>query len=109
MMVIVACLYQQYRGKSNYFWQAQQLTHNDYSDAEALNKAFLFVVSGIEDQNDVVDFPRELPIEDMAGQLPTEEAERAKAMYQIYQEVFLRSSMFAEPAVEGVYVTARPQ
>jgi hypothetical protein len=108
LMVIVSGLYMQYRGKSNYFWQAQQLTHNDYSDAEALNEAFLFVVSGIEDQNDVVDLPKELPIEGMAGQLPPEEAERAKAMYQVYHKVFLRSSMSAETAIEGMYVTTRP-
>src|SRR5207253_965154 len=99
LMVIVSGLYMQYRGKANYFWQAQQLTHNDYSDAEALNEAFLFVVSGIEDQNDVVDLSRELPIEGLAGQLPPEEAERAKAMYQVYHKVFLRSSMSAETAI----------
>ena len=108
LMVIVSGLYMQYRGKANYFWQAQQLTHNDYSDAEALNEAFLFVVSGIEDQNDVVDLSRELPIEGLAGQLPPEEAERAKAMYQVYHKVFLRSSMSAETAIEGMYVTTRP-
>ena len=65
-------------------------------------------MSGIEDQNDIVDLPKELPIEGMAGQLPAEEAERAKAMYQVYHKVFLRSSMSSETAIEGMYVATRP-
>ncbi len=109
LMVIVSGLYQQYKGKANYFWQAQQLTHNDYSDASALNEAFLFVVSGIEDQKDIVDLPKELPIDSLAGQLPTAEAERAKAMYQVYHKVFLRSSMSNETAIEGMYVATQPR
>jgi hypothetical protein len=109
LMVIVSGLYQQYRGKANYFWQAQQLTHNDYSDASALNEAFLFVVSGIEDQKDIVDLPKDLPIDGLAGQLPTEEAERARAMYQVYHKVFLRSSMSNETAIEGMYVATQPR
>ncbi len=109
LMVIVSGLYQQYRGNANYSWQAQQLTHNDYSDASALNEAFLFVVSGVEDQLDIVNIPKELPIDGLAGQLPTEEAERARAMYQVYHKVFLRSSMTNETAIEGMYVATQPR
>jgi flavin-dependent dehydrogenase len=109
LMVIVSGLYSMYRGKSMYFWQAQQLTHNDYSDQAALNEAFMFVVSGIEDQKDIVDLPRELPIDEMAGQLPTAEAERVKAMYQVYHKVFLRSSMSAETSINGMYVATKPK
>jgi hypothetical protein len=105
----VSGLYSTYRGESTYFWQAQQLTHNDYSDHAALNEAFLFIVSGIEDQKDIVDLPRELPIEEMAGQLPTAEAERVKAMYQVYHKVFLRSSMSAETSINGMYVATKPR
>src|SRR5579884_4356688 len=54
LMVIVSGLYQQYNGQESYFWKAQQLTHNDYSNSEQLIDAFTYVVSGIEDLNDAV-------------------------------------------------------
>lgn len=109
LMVIISGLYQQYNGKETYFWQAQQLTHTDYNDPTALNEAFLFVVSGIEDLKDVEDTPQELPINDLAGHLPAEDAERAVAMYNVYNKVFLRSSMSAETAIDGMYVATRPR
>jgi flavin-dependent dehydrogenase len=109
LMVIVSGLYQLYRGKSMYFWEAQQLTHNDYTDPVALDEAFLFVVSGIEDQKDIVDVPKELPVKGLAGQLTIEETERANAMYQIYNKVFWRSSMSAEASTDGLYVVTKPR
>jgi hypothetical protein len=41
--------------------------------------------------------------------LPTGEEERAKAWYQVYHKVFLRSSMSSETAIEGMYVTTKPR
>jgi len=109
LMVIISGLYQQYNGKESYFWQAQQLTHNDYSDPTALNDAFLFVVSGIEDIKDIEATPQELPINDLAGHLPAADAERAVAMYNVYNKVFLRSSMSSETAIDGMYVATKPR
>ncbi len=109
LMVIISGLYQQYNGKDTYFWQAQQLSHSDYNDPTALNEAFMFVVSGIEDLKDINEAPQELPIANMAGHLPAAEAERAMAMYQVYNKVFLRSSMSAETAIDGIYVTTKPR
>jgi len=108
LMVIISGLYQQYNGKESYFWQAQQLTHNDYNDPTALNEAFLFVVSGIEDIKDIEATPQELPINDLAGHLPAADAERAVAMYNVYNKVFLRSSMSSETAIDGLYVATKP-
>ncbi|MGH3848201.1 MAG: NAD(P)/FAD-dependent oxidoreductase, partial [Pseudonocardiaceae bacterium] len=51
LLVVVASLYQQYRGKESYFWEAQRLTLNDCS-ATDLKQAFVNVVSGIEDLRD---------------------------------------------------------
>jgi flavin-dependent dehydrogenase len=51
LLVVVASLYQQYRGKDSYFWEAQRLTLNDCS-ATDLKQAFVNVVSGIEDLRD---------------------------------------------------------
>ncbi len=109
LMVIVSGLYQQYNGKESYFWQAQQLSHNDHSDPSALHEAFLFVVSGVEDQKDIANTPRELSVHEMAGQLPSEEAERAITMYNVYHKVFLRSSMSEETAIDGMYIRTQPR
>ena len=51
LLVVVSSLYQQYRGKESYFWEAQRLTLNDCS-ATDLKQAFVDVVSGIEDLRD---------------------------------------------------------
>ena len=109
LMVIVSGLYQQYNGSDSYFWQAQQLTHNDYDDPEAMNEAWIYVVSGIEDIKDIEEKARDLPIADMAGHLPAEEAARAIAMYSVYNKVFHRSSLTADTAIDGMYVATSPR
>jgi flavin-dependent dehydrogenase len=106
LMVIVSGLYQQYNGKESYFWQAQQLTHNDYSNSDQLIAAFTYVVSGIEDLNDLGEGNNSTM--DMANKLTSEEVERASAMYQVYNKVFLRSSMSANTAINGMYVATKP-
>ena len=108
LMVIVSGLYQQYNGRNSYFWQAQQLTHNDYTDAEAMSEAWIYVVSGIEDIKDIEEQAKDLPIADMAGQLPVEEAARAIAMYNVYNKVFHRSSLSSDTAIDGMYVATSP-
>jgi flavin-dependent dehydrogenase len=108
LMVIVSGLYQQYNGKESYFWQAQQLSHNDHNDPSALQEAFLFIVSGVEDQQDIANTPQELSVHEMAGQLPSEDAERAVTMYNVYHKVFLRSSMSEATAIDGLYVRTQP-
>src|SRR2546426_3127434 len=109
LMVIVSGLYMQYRGKANYFWQAQQLTHNDFKEPDKVYEAFLYVVSGVEDQKDIVNSPQDLSMPDLAGKLPEGQEEREKAWYQVYHKVFLRSSMTAETAIEGMYVATKPR
>lgn len=108
LMVIVSGLYQQYNGVGSYFWQAQQLTHNDYNDPTAMNEAWVYVVSGIEDVKDIEEKAKDLPIANMAGQLPPEEAARAIAMYSVYNKVFHRSSMSEDTAIDGMYVATKP-
>ena len=49
--ILVSSLYQQYRGKMSYFWEAQQLSRNDYA-ASDLQRAFTSIVSGLEDLKD---------------------------------------------------------
>lgn len=108
LMVIVSGLYAQYNGKHSYFWQAQVLTHHDYDDADALNDAFLFVVSGIEDQLDTGKGMRELDVTEIANEMSEEDAVKAAAMHNIYNKVFWRSSTSPHTASDGLYVTTKP-
>lgn len=109
LLVIVSGLYSQYNGKGNYFWQAQQLTHNEYNDPEALNEAWTFIVSGIEDVIDVEEnTPQELPIGEFSGQLPSDQAIRATAMYNVYNKAFVRTSMSEDSTIDGMYVATKP-
>jgi flavin-dependent dehydrogenase len=109
LMVIVSGLYAQYNGKESYFWQAQVLTHHDYDDSDALNEAFLFVVSGLEDQVDATKSMRELNLTEMANGMSEEQAVKTMAMYNVYNKVFWRSSTSPQTASDGLYVTTKPR
>jgi hypothetical protein len=102
LMVIVSGLYSQYNGKESYFWQAQLLTHHDYDDADALSGAFLFVVSGLEDQMDAGKGIRELDLAEIAKGMPEDEAMKAIAMYNVYNKVFWRSSTSPQTPGAGI-------
>jgi hypothetical protein len=98
-----------YDGKTTYFWKAQQLTQHDYDDSEAMNEAFLYVVSGMEDRKDSSQAMRELEVTTLASSLSEEEAERTLFMHQAYNKVFLFSSISGERAPDGMYVTTTPR
>ncbi len=108
LMVIVSGMYQLYDGKKTYFWKAQQLTQHDYSDNEAMNEAFLYVVSGMEDRKDSAHTIRDLEVSALASGLSEEEAERTVFLYQAYNKVFRVSNM-SEQANDGMYVTTAPR
>jgi flavin-dependent dehydrogenase len=105
LMAIVSGMYQQYDGKEAYFWQAQQLTHHDYDNSEAMMEAWLYIVSGMEDVKDLEHPGRELDEE--VKQIET--SDRGKAFHGIYDKVFFRSSMSPETASNGLYVRTKPQ
>lgn len=105
LMAVVSGMYQQYDGKETYFWQAQQLTHHDYDDSEAMMQAWLYVVSGMEDLKDLEQPHRELDVQKTS----IEANHRGQAFHGIYNKVFFRSSMSPETASEGLYVTTKPQ
>ena len=109
LMVIVSGLYAQYNGKETYFWQAQIVTHHDYDDGDAMNDAFLYVVSGMEDVLDNEKGARDLDLSEMANGMPEEEALKTAAMYNVYNKVFWRSSMSSETASNGMYITTKPR
>lgn len=109
LMVIVSGLYAQYNGKETYFWQSQIVTHHDYDDSEAMDDAFLFVVSGMEDVLDAEKGRRAFDLSEMANGMPEEEALKTAAMYNVYNRVFWRSSMSSETASNGMYITTKPR
>ena len=104
LMAIVSGMYQQYDGKESYFWQAQQLTHHDYDDSGAMMEAWLYVVSGMEDVKD-----RGQPGRAFEGATPVEVSDKARALYNLYNNVFFGTSMSPERANEGLYVTTKPR
>ena len=106
LMVIVSALYQQYNGEPTYFWQAQQLTSQDYDDSIALNQAFLFIVSGMEDLKDAEHAGAVRDLEEVALHMP--EKERASIAQQAYHRVFWRASISPETAIEGMYIVTKP-
>jgi flavin-dependent dehydrogenase len=111
LMAIVSGMYQQYDGKESYFWQAQQLTNNDYNDSSAMMEAWLYVVSGMEDVKDSGKPGRELEVAGLtdAQSQPVEVTDRAIALYNLYNTVFFGASMSPEKASEGLYVTTQPR
>ena len=109
LMVVVSGLYQQYDGKETYFWQAQQLTDNDYDDSGAMMDAFLYVVSGMEDLKDTAKPRRELDIAGTTNPQSIESIDRGRELYNIYNKVFFRASMSPETANDGLYVTTKPR
>ncbi len=111
LMAVVSGMYSQYDGKETYFWQAQQLTHHDYDDSNAMVDAWLYVVSGMEDVKDTRKPHRELDVAGAADAhaLPIEATDRGVILHNIYDKVFWRSSMSLEEAIDGLYVTTKPR
>jgi 2-polyprenyl-6-methoxyphenol hydroxylase-like FAD-dependent oxidoreductase len=111
LMAIVSGMYQQYDGKETYFWQAQQLTHHDYDDGDAMMEAWLYVVSGMEDVKDSRNPRRELEVAASADAhaQPLEVTDRALALYNLYNKVFFGTSMSPERGSEGLYVMTKPR
>lgn len=111
LMAVVSGMYQQYDGKETYFWQAQQLTHDDYKDSSAMMEAWLYVVSGMEDVKDRGKPHRDLMTAGSIGpnSQTVEVTDKALALYNLYNNVFFGTSMSPERASEGLYVTTKPR
>jgi flavin-dependent dehydrogenase len=112
LLVIVSGLYQQYNGKDAYFWQAQQLTQDDYSRSPDIDQAFLHVVSGLEDLKDSERGDSSHDIVDRAARTavayPLSDASQARATYAIYRKVMYGDTTRPETGIEGMYVATQP-
>jgi flavin-dependent dehydrogenase len=109
LVIVVSGLYQIYDGAETYFWKAQQLTQRDYGDRDALDQAFLYVVSGMEDRNDSSQVIHDLELERLTAGLSDEEAERTRFLHQAYHKVFTLGSLAPEQTGDGLYVTTTPR
>jgi hypothetical protein len=127
LLVIVSSLYQQYRGKESYFWEAQRLTLHDCS-ATDLKQAFVNVVSGIEDLRDAqatLDLAvettgktlahaisqRKMHLDPMKnfGSTSPEEQELTQARRQFFDSVMMRHSPSPQKKDQGLYVVTKPR
>jgi flavin-dependent dehydrogenase len=122
-LVFVSAFYDQGRGKSSYFAEAQRLSHYDVED-QGLRQAFLNLVSGVEDLSDA-----EAVTEHLMGEMSRRVAEnlaarrdkdalaraseelkvRLEENAQFFDQVEGLGSMSAETAVDGLYVVLQPQ
>lgn len=121
--VLVSGLYQQYRGKSSYFWDAQRLSRNDYNSTE-LQHAFMNIISGLEDLKDAEQGADEYILKqttylfreciDLArvpqGLASLSKTQLEEAMTKIHQfnRIQARPSLTPETAVNGFYVSTNP-
>jgi flavin-dependent dehydrogenase len=109
LVIVVSGLYQIYDGKETYFWKAQQLTEDDYDDSDAVNEAFLYVVSGMEDRKDSSRASHELELERLTAGLSEEEAERTRFLHQAYHKVFALASLSPGQGRDDLYVRTEPR
>jgi flavin-dependent dehydrogenase len=109
LVIVVSGLYQIYDGKQTYFWTAQQLSRRDYDDSDAVNEAFLYVVSGMEDREDTSHGLQNLELERRTAGLSEEEAERTRFLHQAYHKVFTLGSLPSARTGDGLYVTTEPR
>ncbi len=124
MMVVVSSFYQTHDGRDVYFRQAQRLTSHDYHGDE-LVKAFLHIISGVEDLADIEDERPEALLEVLTrlyeehyefsrqkgqwGALPLEEINKGMIRNRVVGAVQEDFSLTPETAVNGLYVATEPQ
>lgn len=125
MMVLVSALYQQYKNKESYFWEAQRLRPSVASDAD-LREAFLQIITGLADLTDSTNVPEKIMGEAVTRQrtlITLSKTEDKVAAFNAMSEEEKRllqervsfhhslTSRFAESpqtALNGVYLVTRP-
>jgi flavin-dependent dehydrogenase len=122
-LMLVSALYQQYSGKASYFWEAQQLARDEYADAD-LQRAFTFIISGLEDWKDVQQPLSKILIDEIVtahleGLATLHDPQRWSTMVEEEQEqlrnrmrylfrLHERPSISPGTAVDGLYMRLKP-
>ncbi|MGX7826289.1 NAD(P)/FAD-dependent oxidoreductase [Actinokineospora sp. 24-640] len=124
-MVVVSSLYDQYRGKKSYFWEAQRLTLRDCG-VEGIEQAFTNVITGIEDLRDsqaALDLAVEVTSKSLAQMIAvrkepeevgdpgsSEQRELAQARAQLFNSGKMGYSQAGSAAgVVGLHVVTKPR
>ncbi|UVS79541.1 NAD(P)/FAD-dependent oxidoreductase [Actinokineospora sp. UTMC 2448] len=124
-LVVVSSLYNQYRGKTSYFWEAQRLTLRDCA-ADDIELAFANVISGIEDLHDaqaaldlavevtdrslaqMIAMRKETP--DRAAAASPQESELAQARAQLFNSGKMGYAQTGGvKAAPGLYLVTKPR
>jgi len=119
-LVFVSAFYDQNRGQKGYFWEAQQLTSKDY-DVKDLKKAFISLVSGSEDYDDMQDPSQSKSIlgkissrlrdnlEIRNGRAPIDPGDpKIKENQQFFDAVEGLFTLTKAGAIDGLYVGTEP-
>lgn len=122
-LMVVSALYQQYSGKTSYFWEAQQLSHHEYSDAD-LHRAFTSIISGLEDWKDAQQPLSHVLLEETVrahvegrahmryrqtwDTMTEEEREKFRRRLRYLAGLYERPSLSPETAIDGLYIQIQP-
>jgi flavin-dependent dehydrogenase len=123
-LTTVSSLYQQYRGKDSYFWEAQRLTLHDCSAID-LKQAFVNIVSGIEDLRDAqatLELAMEatgktlaewkvsaLEAKNHLDSMSPGERELGQARAQFFSAAMMRFSRSPQDGVRGLCIMTKPR
>jgi len=125
IMVLVSALYQQYKDKESYFWEAQRLRPSVASDTD-LRDAFLQIVTGLADLKDSTTVPDEImgeavtrqrtlitlaKIEDKAAYfnaMSDEEKKLFQERVSFHHSLTSRFAQSPQTALNGVYLLTKP-
>jgi hypothetical protein len=125
-LVVVSSLYNQYRGKTSYFWEAQRLSLRDCA-ADDIELAFANIISGIEDLHDaqaaldlavevtgkslaqMIAVRKEAPDRTAAAAAP-QESELAQARAQLFNSGKMGYAQTGEvKSAPGLYLVTKPR
>ena len=125
MMVLVSALYQQYKDKESYFWEAQRLRPSVATDAD-LRDAFLQIVTGLADLKDSTNVPDEIMVEAVTRQrvlitlsktkdkvaafnaMSDEEKSLLQERVSFHHSLTSRFAQSPQTALNGVYLVTKP-
>jgi flavin-dependent dehydrogenase len=126
MMVLVSALYQQYKNKESYFWEAQRLRPAVASDGD-LREAFWHIISGLEDLKDASTTVPDQVMEEAVSRQRTlitlsqtenkaeayaamtpEEQQSLQARISFHHSLTSRFAESPQTALKGVYLVTKP-
>jgi flavin-dependent dehydrogenase len=101
-LVLVSSFYDLNRGQAGYFWEAQRLTGKDYEEAD-LKKAFISVVSGSADFDDLRDGNYSRKVMDKFAERLREEVQILQTDFDARDSKVQQNVSFLN-SVKGLYV-----